>query len=83
MMSDPSHVVVLPEDSTRAPVHAVCAHHRDIPEVRGEGNSPDAAAARLVEMLAQTLDSAPSEWRRNMIERAIDDVRAFVEHARP
>jgi len=79
MIRDPSQVIVLPEEQPCVSVHALYAHHRDIPEVRGEGSSPSAAAARLAELLAQTLDSAPSDWRRKMIERAIDDVRAFVE----
>ena len=40
----------------------------------GEG-----ALLGLAELLAQTLDSAPSDWRRQMIQRAIEDVRAFAE----
>ena len=46
MTSNPSQVIVLPEDHTRAPTHMLCAHHRAIPEVRGEGCcAKDAAAA--------------------------------------
>jgi hypothetical protein len=78
-MCNPSQVIVLPEDQTRAPTHALCAHHRDIPEVRGEGCCAKDAATRLAELLLLSLDNAPSDWRREIIRQAIDDVRAFAE----
>jgi hypothetical protein len=57
-----------------------CVHHRDFPEIRVEAGSPKEAAAHLVNKLACTLDSALTDWRRQTIEQAIEDVRAFVEH---
>jgi hypothetical protein len=79
MLSNPSQVIVLPEDYHRASLHGLSAHHRDLPEVRGAGSSPKDAAVRLTELLLLTLDNAPSDWRRQMIQQAIEDVRAFAE----
>jgi hypothetical protein len=82
MTSHPDQVIVSIEDHAYASVHSSCVHHRDLPEVRGEGVSPEEAAARLGALLSQTLDNAPSDWRRAIIEQAIEDVRAFVERGR-
>ncbi|MGP0064816.1 MAG: hypothetical protein ACLQGP_14615 [Isosphaeraceae bacterium] len=82
MISDPSQVIVTTEDYLFHSVHALSVYHRDFPEVRGEGGSPEDAAARLAELLSRTLDRAPSDWRRVILERAIEDVRAFAERDR-
>ena len=37
------------------------------------------AAANLVNKLARALDSALTDWRRETIDHAIADVKAFVE----
>ncbi len=42
------------------------------PGARGQGGSLEDAAARLAELLSRTLDSAPSDWRRVIIERAVE-----------
>ena len=78
MLCDRDQVVVTPARHSILPVHALAVHHRDFPEVQGEDHSPEAAAARLAELLARTLDSAPSDWRRETLEQAIQDVRAFA-----
>ncbi|RUL88895.1 hypothetical protein [Tautonia sociabilis] len=57
------------------------AHHRDFPEIRAEGESPTDAAEQLVHHLTRTLDSALTGWRRESIEQAIADVRAYAEQA--
>jgi hypothetical protein len=82
MTTNPSQVIVSTEHSRFASIHSLAAHHRDFPEVRGMGESPEAAAKRLAELLAITLDNAPSDWRRENIEHAIDDVRAFAARGR-
>ena len=83
MTPNPSEVIVIAENHSFHCVHGSSVHHRDFPEVRGEGNSPEDAAERLAQQLFRTLDSAPSDWRREILNRAIDDVRAFAnrEHA--
>jgi hypothetical protein len=58
---------------------AACVHHRDFPEIRAEGSSQEEAAAHLVNKLTSTLDSALTDWRRQAVDQAIADVRAFLE----
>ena len=79
MVSDPTHVIVTNEECSCHTVHSLAAHHRDLPELRGEGRSPEDAAVRLAEMLSRSLDSVPNDWRREIILHAIEDVRAFTE----
>ena len=79
MISNPNQVIVMTEESPILQVHASSVHHRDFPEVHAEGRSPEDAAARLADLLSQGLESAPSQWRREILERAIADVRAFAE----
>lgn len=54
-------------------------HHRDFPEIRASGESPVHAAEHLGHQLTRALDSALTVWRRQTIEQAIADVRAFAE----
>lgn len=80
MVSNPSQVIVVTEEQEGVLAHGMSAHHRNFPEVHAEGNSARAAAMRLAELLAMSLDNAPSDWRRQSLEQAIEDVRAFAEH---
>ena len=57
------------------------AHHSKYPEVCAEGSTPQAAATRLANSVT-TLVSAPSDWRRQSVQQAIADVRAFAERDR-
>ncbi|HZW32955.1 MAG TPA: hypothetical protein VFF52_19725 [Isosphaeraceae bacterium] len=75
MDTEPSRVIV----TLSASSSAACVHHRDFPEIRAEGSSPKEAAAHLVNQLTRTLDSALTDWRRDRVNEAIADVRAFVE----
>jgi hypothetical protein len=45
MMSDPNRLTVTTEDYPFHVVHALSVHHRDFPEIQGEGGSPEDAAA--------------------------------------
>jgi hypothetical protein len=82
MTSNPSQVIVVAEEYQHSSIHSLCAHHRNVPEVHGEGASPRDAAVRLAELLSLTLDNAPSDYRRQIIQQAIEDVRAFAERDR-
>jgi hypothetical protein len=82
MLSNPSQVIVTTEPHPLHSVPGLSAHHRDFPEVRAEGRSPEEAAAWLAELLSRTLDSVPCDCRREILERAIEDVRAFAERDR-
>ena len=79
MMCDTSPVIVRHRNGSSLSSDEYTVSHRDFPEVRAQGRSPEEAAARLVEMLVRALDNAPSHWRRDHLERAIEDVRALAE----
>jgi hypothetical protein len=83
MLSNPGQVVVVTEQHESVLLHGLSAHHRDFPEVHAEGDSPKAAASRLADLLARSLDNAPSDWRRQSLQQAIADVREFVEREIP
>ncbi len=57
-------------------------HHRDFPEIRAEGSSPEDAAGHLANHLARALDSALTDWRRETLNKAVADVQAFVAKSR-
>ncbi len=79
MTSDPTQVISTTEQHAFRSVHALSVYHRNFPEVRGEGSSPEDAAARLAALLSRALDNVASDWPRIILERAIDDVRAFAK----
>jgi hypothetical protein len=75
MDTDTNRVVVtISGTSTAASVH-----HRDFPEIRAEAGSPEEAAFVLVYKLVCALDTALTDWRRQTLDQAIADVRAFVD----
>ena len=75
MDTEPSRVIVTLSGSSSG----ACVHHRDFPEIRAEGSSPKEAASHLVHQLTRALDSALTDWRRDRVNEAIADVRAYVE----
>jgi hypothetical protein len=56
-------------------------HHRDFAEIRTQGESPRDAAMQLINQLTRALDSALTTWRRESIEKAIADVKAFADQS--
>jgi hypothetical protein len=54
-------------------------HHHDYPEMHAEGETPANAAAHLLNLFLRALDSAPSDFRREAVEHAIDDVKHFIQ----
>jgi hypothetical protein len=74
MATDESRIIV----AIGATAHTVSVHHRDFPEIRAEGPNPEDAAAHLANQLTRALDSALTQWRRETMNQAIADVRAFV-----
>jgi hypothetical protein len=76
MEPDLSQVIVttIPNATT------TCVHHRDFPEIRSEASSAQEAATLLINNLTRALDTALTDWRRGRIDRAIADVKAFVDH---
>ncbi|MDR3639033.1 MAG: hypothetical protein P4L84_34835 [Isosphaeraceae bacterium] len=78
-MPDPTQVTVTAEDHSHHSTHATYVRHQNFPEIRGEGETPEDAARRLAGQLSLALDHAPSQWRREQVQRAIEDVLAFVD----
>jgi hypothetical protein len=74
MATDESRIIV----AVGATAHTVSVHHRDFPEIRAEGQNPEDAATHLANQLTRALDSALTQWRRETMNQAIADVRAYV-----
>jgi hypothetical protein len=81
MTPNPGQVIVSNTDLARDCVHGFAARHRNFPEVHSMGYSAQDAASRLAGLLSQQLDSGPSDWRRELMLGAIEDVRAFAKGA--
>jgi len=75
METDSGRVIIAPNGTSSA----FRIYHHDFPEIRAVGGSPREAASQLVNKLARALDSALTDWRRESLSRALDDVKAFVE----
>ena len=75
MSTEQSRVIVL----IGATAGAARVYHRDFPEIRTEGETPQVAASHLANELARALDTALTDWRRQSLEQAVADVRAFAD----
>jgi hypothetical protein len=53
-------------------------HQVDYPEIETEGRTPAEACGRLVQLLVQAIDFASEAWRRQPLERALVNARAFT-----
>ncbi|MFO0952562.1 MAG: hypothetical protein U0835_15725 [Isosphaeraceae bacterium] len=74
MTVDATRVVV----TSGATANTTRVYHRDLPEIRSDGENPRAAASHLANELARAMDSALTDWRRGRISEALADVQAFV-----
>jgi hypothetical protein len=75
--ADPNQVIV----TAGATAHSVQVHHRDIPELQSHGESPELAAANLVQDLAREIDVAADDLHREPLQQALDDVKASTEQS--
>ena len=48
-------------------------------ELHADGESAESAAANLAQALAREIEGLPEQDRREMFQRALADVRAFIE----
>jgi len=81
MTTDRDRVIVIVGPCECHSVETTQVHHRDFPEIHSEGEDRAAAGANLANQLARTLDSAPSGYRRQALERAMADVRDFIDES--
>ena len=80
-MSDTSRVIVQQDTSPGHSVASTQVYHRDLSEIRASGDSAKTAAEHLVNQLTRALDSALTDWRRDNIQGAIADVKAFIDQS--
>jgi hypothetical protein len=73
-VQDETRVIVM----AGATAHASRVYHRDLPEIRADGETPKVAATHLVNHLTRALDSALTNWRRQTLNLAIADVQVFI-----
>lgn len=74
MSADVSKIIVTPGEP-------VLIQHRDFPEIRAEGRGVPEASQHLQNQLSRALDSALTDWRRESIQNAISDLKAFLATA--
>jgi hypothetical protein len=77
MMTDPIRVIV----TTGSTALAAQVHHQDIPELNADGESPESAAVNLAKDLARAIEGAADDFRREALQRALADVRAFIDRS--
>ncbi|ODU02015.1 MAG: hypothetical protein ABS79_00950 [Planctomycetes bacterium SCN 63-9] len=58
-----------------------CVYHRDFPEIRAECGTVAEGTAYLASRLALHGEGAQDAWRRELIDRAIADVKGFIEQS--
>jgi hypothetical protein len=71
-------VIVDGEFSECLGVHEIRVHHRDWPELHGEGETPREAVEHLLRQLFTQGDSVASSWRREGLERVIAETQEFL-----
>jgi uncharacterized protein (TIGR03067 family) len=80
MMADQGRVVAVLCESPGLPgMHATRVHHRDLPELTGEGETPYEAALVLLRHLISETGTISDCWHRESLEHVITDVRAFLD----
>ncbi|MFM1802821.1 MAG: hypothetical protein RJA81_2173 [Planctomycetota bacterium] len=56
---------------------SVTVYHRDFPEIRTSGCSSDEAVKLLGHQLERALDSALTDWRREVISKALRETKQY------
>lgn len=78
-MPDASRVIAQQDTTPGNSVASSQVYHRELSEIRASGDSPKSAAEHLVNQLTRALDSALTDWRRQNIQQAIADVKAYID----
>jgi hypothetical protein len=77
MVTDTTQVIVNECDCACHSFPMTRVHHREFPEVWGEGRTSVEGALHLIHRLELYLEGAASHFRRDAIRKALADVRAF------
>ena len=70
-MSEAADKLVVSQGLT---AQSVQIYHRDFPEIRSEGGSLAEAKKNLALQLTRALDSALTDWRRDLIQKTIAEI---------
>ena len=70
-MSESSDKLVVNPGMT---AQSVQIYHREFPEIRSEGGSLEEAKKNLALQLTRALDSALTDWRRELIQKTIREI---------
>ena len=70
MSESPDKLVVNPGLTSQS----VQIYHREFPEIRSEGSTVAEAKKNLALQLTRALDSALTDWRRELIQNTIDEI---------
>ena len=71
-------VIVNGESSERSGVHEIRVHHREWPELYGEGETTREAVTDLLRHLFAQWDCVTSDWHRQNLERVIAEIQDFL-----
>jgi hypothetical protein len=77
MLTDTTQVIVNECDCACHTVPMTRVHHRQFPEVWGEGRTMAEGTLHLIHRLELFLEGAGSNYRRDAIRQALADVHAF------
>jgi hypothetical protein len=77
MITDTMQVIVNECDYACHSIPMTRVHHREFPEVWGEGRTAFEGTHHLIHRLELYLEGAASHFRRDAIRQALADVRAF------
>lgn len=79
MMDTDCRIVVAEGPSEIHGGASMCVYHRDFPESWAQGETPSEAARNLANLFEKGLDSVADPLHRESVERALTDVRQFLE----
>ena len=73
-------MIAVPGESPGCPgVSATRVHHRDFPELHGEGETPFEAGLDLLRHLISEQGTIADGWHRESLEQVIADIRSFLD----
>lgn len=79
MITDTRKITVVENDCNVCGTDRFVVFHPALPELRVTGSSAEQAAQQLVDRLTAALDAVSDPVHRDPVERAIADVRAFLD----
>lgn len=76
-------MIVVRESYTDEGIPMSHVHHREFPEISGEGETTGQGVIRLAHQLDRAREHAREVWQRNAIDQAIQDVKTFHSSMSP